>query len=302
MIRSQIGRMRRECKRLEKLPDSQLQGQPFDDYLLKKSKLFSKSRELFLSQGGRHIPSLLSSPRSLGSGALLQNQIEYSPLEREFRWTATDRIEKKSDERILLLRTYVTNLYHEQNHRILWNFLPRLKKSELQKDKTLIHRYLNFVEALVITLDMALGDELGPKRSDFFYISGILYDPGTTVRARNRLNSRGYRNYLQASLYATYLTLQGYKKTQILKLCEFLFPRLERLNRDAVERSYRLDPQFVRRTNPVWQFRHMKRVSQFVCSDGSGHSSTKLSISENPEQNHVLYYWAEKCFDYFGIK
>ena len=92
-------------------------------------------------------------------------------------WSAIDPIESRNPERLLHLRTYSTSLFHEQNHRILWKLLP-----PAPVEKNALRRYLNFAESLVITLDMALGDELGAKLAPLFYLTGVTYDPGTTVR------------------------------------------------------------------------------------------------------------------------
>lgn len=166
----------------KEISENALHEQPFDALLLRFSPLFRQSRQLFLKQGGRYFPTLLSSPRTLSSPKLLEQTIEYSPIERELIWSATDPIESKSVrlERLFETRAYTTSLFHETNHRILWKFLP--PPPPLGKTGSAVSRYLNFVESLVVTLDMALGDELGPELSQVLYLAGVTYDPGTELR------------------------------------------------------------------------------------------------------------------------
>jgi hypothetical protein len=274
-----------------------LAEQPFDRHLLVLSPLFRKSRELFLAQGGEFHPALLSSPRTLSSPTLLDNKIEYSPIETELFWTATHPGERKDKARLLSLRSYVSSLFHEQNHRILWQMLPPSPRSAQG-----VRRYLNFAESLVITLDMALGDELGRGIAGYFYLTGATYDPGTTVREELKpFNRRYYRNYLQAALHATYLNLEFFEPREIPKAVSALFPGLigpkgkDNWAERAAKRSGNLDRAFVWKTNPSWQKKHWEKVMKRL----SGPSP--LELPDNPMDNRAQYLFAEKCFEAFGL-
>jgi hypothetical protein len=274
-----------------------LSEQPFDSHLLKASRLWLRSRKTFLEQGGSFYPTLVSSPRTLTSPILVEQKIEYSPIERELIWAATDPVESANSsslKTLLLTRTFCTSLFHEQNHRILWNFLPAPTRSEKE-----VGRYLNAVESLVVALDMALGDELTHGVARVFYLSGITYNPGTNIHA-DRFSKRAYRNYLHASLYTTYLKLQMYDDEDIRKVVHALFPgdgEHKRLTERAIRRSLRLDDMFVRITNPMWQEKHIKTVIKTLGRKGP----KTLRFPENAMDNHLHYLWAEQWFEFMGL-
>ena len=272
-----------------------LQGQPFDSHLLRQSPLYLKSRRLFLKQGGKFEAAVLTSPRTLSSSALLRGKIQYSPLEDELVWVATDPIEKKSPARrekhLLELITYSTSLFHEQNHRIIWKLLPPPPSAAAS-----LRRYLNLAESLVITLDMALGDELGPKSARGFYLSGVTYDPGTTVKQEIK-DARAYRNYLQATMHATYLHLELYNRDNIRVGIEKMFPNLGAFANRASHRSGNLDELFINLTNPDWQVRNRRAVLKDLGQKGK----KPLILSEDPSENWTQYLIAEKVFDLYCI-
>ena len=270
-----------------------LNEQPFDLQLLAQSSLYRKSRILYCRKGleGTHRPSFLSPKRSLGSPILLEPEIQYSPVESEMIWAASDPVESKNLDQLLELRKSVTCVYHEQNHRILWNFLPPSPKSGAN-----LRRYLNFSEALVITLDMALADELGPRLAILFYLSGATYDPGTDLKSV--LTQRHYRNYLQALNYATYLNLEFFSGEDIREILFLLFPQMEPLLDRIVQRSTNLDRQFVEATNPIWQKRHGKSAGKLL-----GDSAVKpLQLSRDPLENWKPYLITEHILDHFKIE
>src|SRR4051812_37296770 len=97
-----------------------LPGQPWDLQLLRENGLYRRSRTLFLKQGGEYVAELLSGPRSLGSAALLENRVTYSPIAAELIWAASDPVQKKDNRYLAELLRYSTRVFHEQNHRILW--------------------------------------------------------------------------------------------------------------------------------------------------------------------------------------
>jgi len=281
----------------ESLPE-----QPFDLQLLNCSPLYRRSRKLYLDQGGAFLPTLVSSPRTLSSSILLEQKIEYSPIERELIWLATDKIESKRPSQLLVLRTYCSSLYHEQNHRILWKLLP-----SAPKDKIALRRYLNFVESLVIILDMALGDELGECLASLFYLTGVIYDPGTSVRSELK-NRREYRNYLQAALHSTYLILELFEPRDLPKVMQALFPNLGEIAKRAAIRSSNLDEAFIYRTNVLWQRRHRETIVQALCQKPASQRGLEnalvaptLQLSGDPMDNRQQYLIAEKLFDVFDL-
>jgi hypothetical protein len=282
-----------------------LHQQPFDSILLQLSPLFRHSRKLYLDQGGNYYPTLLSSPRTLSSPSLLEQIIEYSPIERELIWSATDPVESKSLhlEHLFETRAYSTSLFHETNHRILWTFLP--PPPPLGKTGSPVARYLNFVESLVVTLDMALGDELGPELSQVLYLAGVTYDPGTDLR-RRPIARRTYRNYLHACLYATYLRLELYEPVDIEKAVTHLYssalddPALNSvpsLTKRAMARAERLDEAFVRITNLDWQEKNRSQVVKSL----SQKNREPLTLAETALDNRLPYLWAEKWFEKMGL-
>jgi hypothetical protein len=268
-----------------------LHEQPFDAHLLSCSPLFLKSRKLYIEEGGNYFPTLVSSSRTLSSPRLLDQTIEYSPIERELIWLATDRLESKSSARILELRTFASSLFHEQNHRILWRLLP-----SAPANRTGLRRYLNFAESLVIVTDMALGDQLGPELASLFYLTGVTYDPGTTV-FREMKTRRAYRNYLQAALHSTYLNLELFDPDSIPKAIERLFPELKSFASRAAVRSGNLDPAFVESTNLAWQRKHQKMLMTRLCSS----DKSVLELPEDPLDHRQQYLIAEKWFDLMGL-
>ena len=271
-----------------------LKEQPFDTHLLAASPLFARSRQMYLKQGGRFYPTLVSSPRTLTSPILLEQEVEYTPIERELIWAASDPIESanpKTLSRLQLTRTYCTSIFHEQSHRILWKFLPPPSRSVNE-----VARYLNFVESLVVTLDSALGDELGHGVSRIFHLAGITYDPGTDILFE-RPTKRIYRNYLQAILYTTYLKLELYEEVDIRKAVHALFSEDRKLTERAIRRALRLDDDFVQLTNPHWQKIHIPALIKKM----GVKSPRALVLPTDPLQNHVHYLWAERWFDLMGI-
>jgi hypothetical protein len=275
-----------------------LTEQPFDSLLLTTSPLFKKNRETFLKTGGAFKFGLLSSPRSLSSPSLLDPTIQYSPVESELIWAASDPIESASLKlnRLYEARAYTTSLFHEQSHRILWTMLP--PPPPVEKRSGSVFRYLNFVESLVITLDMALGDELGPSLAKIFYLSGVTYDPGTDLRQK-KISRRQYRNYLHACLYTTYLTLQLYDAEEIPQIVTHLYPAEPQLTKRAIERASQLDEAFIRITNIDWQEKNELTVVKRLTARNP--KSAPLVLPRDPLDNRIAYILAEKWFENMGL-
>ncbi len=126
---------------------------PFDHQLLSLSSIYRSSRQNYLKLGGRFEPRVCSTMRSLSTQDLFKNEIDYTPSLSELLWFK-DYGHKVSDaEKTLesLNRFTEISIFHEQNHRILWQLLP-----PAPEDEASICRYLNFAESLVVTLDIAL--------------------------------------------------------------------------------------------------------------------------------------------------
>jgi hypothetical protein len=280
-----------------------LKEQPFDSMLLRSSPLFARSRKFFLDQGGSFYPTLLSSPRTLSSPSLLENQIEYSPVEKELIWAATDGSESgdvKKLTRLFQTRAYVTSLFHEQNHRILWNTLPSPSSKHAEAS-----RYLNLAESLVIGTDMALGDEMGHGISRVFYLSGVTYDPGTDI-GREKPTQRAYRNYIHACIYATYMKLEFYETKDIIKAIHHLYPQDKKLTERAIQRALRLDDDFVRITNPMWQESNLDTVIGVLNRKLRGRGKVAppretLALPKDALDNRLQYLWSERWMEMMGL-
>jgi hypothetical protein len=270
---------------------NEVPGQPFDRTLLAQSRLYRLSRRLFLERGGSFRAAVLSSARALGSPTLLNSEVEYNPVEGELLWRANDPIERRDPSRVTQLRAFTTNLFHEQNHRILWSVIPPAPSR--RED---LRRYLNFVESLVIVLDMAFGDELGPKGSAFFQRIGVAFDPGSKARVEIA-GRRAYRNYFQAAGYATYLTLERYESSAIHEITRRLFPQDPTLAARAAARGTNLNQGFVDKTNLRWQARHGKAVVEAL------HSNRKspLVLPRDPLNNIQQYVFMEEWLQAFGL-
>jgi len=274
-----------------------LPGQPFDSFFLEQSLLFRRSRARFLEHGGIFEARFVTSPRSLSSAILLENRIQYSPTEDELLWQATDPAERANDEGLLKLVGYSTSLFHEQTHRILWKLLP----PPAPRSEADLSRYLNFMEAIVVGIDMALGDELGPKLSALGYLTGTLYDPGSYADFRN---ARERRNYLHVAIRVTYLALELHEKKTIRRAMRGAaaawMPSLRREALDhATERALRLDSAFIRVTNLFWQEKHLGTFKKHLGSSKRGAPS--LSLSHDPEDWVAPYLAIETVFSAFGL-
>ena len=281
-----------ESARTGRPPKLVLPCQPFDTELLALSPLFRRSRARYLEAGGTFCATLVSSPRTLSSPILLEPRIEYSPIEPELLWSASDPGEARRRARLLELRGYVTSTFHEQNHRLLWRELPAPAT-----DATSLRRYLNLAESLVVATDMALGDQLGFDLASLFYLTGSIYDPGSGARA-DAGSARQYRNYLQACVHATYLVLEGFTPRDLPRAISALFPGLGPLAARAAHRSAQLSRSFVDFTNPVWQKRHQSRLREHF---SRGPKRERLKLSHDPMDHGPAYMLGERWFAGLGL-
>ncbi|MGE0615927.1 MAG: hypothetical protein AB7P04_09815 [Bacteriovoracia bacterium] len=276
-----------------------LPQQPYDELLLKRSRLYRRSRELYRAQGGTFEAALWSSPRSLGSPLLLENHIGYSPLGAELEWSLTDRLQKREKKHLEQVRSFVTNVFHEQSHRILWRHF-REAGIACPQSREEAFRFLNLVEALVVILDMALGDDLGMRVARPLYGLGVVYNPGSTFMSPRKLGPRGYRNALQVALHATYLRLEGMHADDIPGAVRAAFPGLSpKLVDAATRRALLIEPLFVELTNPIWQKRHVKVVMR-EWAPRRGAKPLRLP-HRKPTENHQAYLIAETWLARFGL-
>ncbi len=193
---------------------------PFDAQLLSLSELYRRSRKFYAKMGGQFSPKLCSVPRSLSSQDLFGAYVEYSPLLSEWIWFLRQHHEiANPGQAAEALQSYNgISLYHEQNHRIVWESLPPAPGEKIE-----LCRYLNFAESLVITLDLALADQIGKKLSPAFERRKAIYRTGGEDSWSQKSKSE-YRTYLCAIFCATYFLLEMYHPDDIPQGLEQLFP------------------------------------------------------------------------------
>lgn len=273
--------------------------QPCDAFLMKKSALYKQSRKRYLGGGGSFRATLLSSPRSLSSIGLIQNHIDYSPVAAELEWSLADRLQKKDQKHFETIRSFVTSVFHEQSHRNLWRFLKN-QKIACPTSKPAAHRYLNFIESLVVSIDWALGDELGPKIGREVYLRGPIYNPGSDFMNPKKLGKRGYRNALHAGLHASYLHLEGLHPEDIPSALENAFSGMNRKLLKAIAgRAQLIDPLFVNITNPTWQKKNIAAVMK-AFKPQKNETSLELASRDSSYQPQA-YLIAEKWFEHCGL-
>ena len=271
----------------------ELAGQPLDRYYLRESRLFAAVRSGYGQIGGTFAASLTSSERSLSSAALLAPRIEYTPAAAELYFRARAR-----DENISTLTQLSVSTFHEANHRIFWATLPAPERETSARARVSARRrYLNFIESLVVALDMALGDSLGPHRAAPGYQAGVIYDPGTFTDFRD---AREARNYYHLALHATFLNLEGYPLKRVATALRARpTPLSDGLRDRAIERALKLDRVFVERTNPLWQRMHGAALDRFF--DTYPARRRTLSLSEDPLAFHEEYVLAEQVFAHWRV-
>jgi hypothetical protein len=265
-LHANLNRYRNDIRPGLKAHSLELPGQPLDRFYLRHSKLFSFSRKKFLEIGGTFSPTLMSSERSLSSFGLVSNEIEYTPHEKELFFRAEEK-----DSGIGAFIQFSVSTFHEQNHRLFWKTLPAPQKLDVDS----LRRYLNFMESLVVSLDMALGDELGTLQSAPGYQTGVIYDPGTDVSFENL---RERKNYYHCACEATFLTLEGFNAKRIKAYMNAKHAGLKKPLRDrAIERALKLDQLFVELTNPTWQKKHADELIRFFSKYPSSRKNFPLS-------------------------
>jgi hypothetical protein len=275
----------------------QLADYPFDLELLTSSRLYRKSREHYLALGGQYSARVSSTMRSLSAQDLFKDEIDFTPSSAEMIWFKDHFAEVANpvEEVDALIRFNEISLFHEQNHRIVWRLLP-----PAPKDERGLSRYLNFAEALVVTLDLALGDELGHKTSTVFERTRIIYRTGG--RASKLIKSKNMeRKYLLALFCATYLVLETVNSEDIFKALNYILPEQKDLNRDAVRRSLDINELFTRVTNPQWQEANWRHARKSLRKLHHGSLLVPLTLPKNPLDFDLELDCARNVFSYFGL-
>lgn len=270
---------------------------PFDLQLLNLSPVYRKSRKLFLKLGGRYYPRICSTMRGLSAQDLFKNEIDYPPTLSELKWFIRHGsiYSDAAQEVSALLRFSEISIFHEQNHRIVWQILPPCPRSKPE-----VSRYLNFAEALVVTLDMVLGDELGSKTSCAFENLKMIYHPsGNDPFAKKR--KTGYRNYLLAIFVTIYFSLETMHPDDVLKAVNYVLPGQKNLNRPAVKRAQELSELFRNVTNPEWQKLNWQKSKKKLTQLQSWSSEKPLILPRNSLDLEIEFNIAERVFDHFGI-
>lgn len=270
---------------------------PFDLQLLNLSPLYRHSRELFLELGGRYFPRVCSTMRGLSTQDLFKDEIDYPPSLSELTWfVKSGSIFSDAKEEIAaLIRFSEISLFHEQNHRILWRLIPPCPRAEAD-----VCRYLNFAEALVVTLDMAMSDQLGQKLSEVFERMKIIYHPGGVDRFSKNPN-KDYRDYLLAILTTVYFEMETMYPDDVINAVNYVLPGQKNINRAAVKRGQQLSELFTRVTNPEWQKLNWQS-GQKKLSKIQSHSGEKIfMLPKDPLDLDVEFNIAHRVFDHFGI-
>ncbi len=275
----------------------QLFEYPFDHQLLSLSRLYRESRKQYIELGGHCYPRISSTMRSLSAQDLFIDHIDYTPAATELTWFANhaDDVYDPTEEVVALERFNTISVFHEQNHRIVWRLLPPAP----EKERDLI-RYLNFAEALVVTLDLALGDEIGAKHSPAFERMKVIYRTGRDSPYRRR-SKETYRSYLEAMFTATYFILELINPEDILAAINYVLPGQKKMNRDATSRAFDISEHFTRITNPQWQQREWKNARRKLKLMHVSSTGSALQIAEDPLNLDDEFAVARHVFAQFGL-
>lgn len=293
----------KDLKQLNSLPVSkkyssmQLAEYPFDGQLLNASALYRQSRKLYLSLEGQYSAKLCSTMRSLSAQDLFRDEIEYSPVASELLWFMEHSHEVADPEFGVdaMMRFNEISLFHEQNHRVLWRLLPPPPAEERD-----FCRYLNFAESLVVALDLALGDQLGKADSTIFERMKVIYRPGGLDRWSTE-SKKEYRQYLLASVAATYYLLEWMNSEDILKAVDYVLPGQKKMNCQAVRRALELSELFTRVTNPEWQKRYSQSALMKLKKMHKGNPEEPLYMPEDPLDLDAEFFFAHRVFDAFNL-
>lgn len=303
MDQSEVSHFLKDVRQLSALPYARkhaklcLYEYPFDHQLLSLSAVYRKSRQQYIALDGRYSPRLSSLMRSLSAQDLFADEIDYTPASTELLWFAnkTEDVYDPENEMAALERFNTISVFHEQNHRILWRLLPPAPKEE----RDLI-RYLNFAESLVVMLDLALGDEIGSLLSPAFERMKVIYRTSSSVKIW-RSSKAIYREYLLATLCATYFILELMNPEDVLKAVNYALPGQKKMNRDAVSRALDINELFTRITNPEWQQRSWKTARAKLAKIHKASKADALYLPEDPLDFDEEFVIARFVLDNFGL-
>ena len=282
---------------IQKQPKLLVPELPFDEQLLNLSSLYRQSRKLYLKLGGVFLPKVSSTMRGLSTHDLFKNEIEYTPALSELKWLREFgyQLGDANDRIFSLMQFTEISIFHEQNHRIIWRELP-----PVPEEKEDVRRYLNFAESLVVTLDMALGDQLGLELSKAFERMKVIYHPGAKDSPVNSSKAE-YRKYLLAILTATYYALEGMYYDDVLAAVDYVLAGQKALNRKAVKRALSLSEIFTQVTNPEWQNLYWKSGQQKLQKIQKGSQADTFYLPADPLDLEEEFVVALRIFDHFGL-
>ncbi len=274
---------------------------PFDGQLLTLSSLYRDSRKFYFEIGGKFSPKVCSTMRGLSALDLFANEIQYSPLMSELLWFKDHYKEVVAPE--ILMNAFSCyneiSLFHEQNHRILWNLLPPAPRNPKTEQMDFC-RYLNFAESLVVTIDLALGDQIGKKYSPVFERAKVIYRPGGEDNWHTK-NRNIYRRYLLTLLFVSYLSLELVRSEDIKKAVNYLFYDQLPMNKNALKRGQELSELFTINTNQQWQRRFWKQAQANIAKLQKSSPEPTLYIAEDPLDFEEEFVIANRIFDFFGL-
>ncbi len=274
-----------------------LSESPFDLQLLNLSSLYRLSRQMYLALGGKFSARLCSTMRGLSAQDLFKDEIDYTPALSEILWFRDfgHEVSDADEEITALMRFTEISLFHEQNHRVIWRLLP-----PVPDDQEDICRYLNFAESLVVTLDMALGDQLGLELSETFERMKAIYHPAGEDNYVKKSKAE-YRRYLLAILTTTYYALETLHNDDIPAAVDYVLPGQKKVNKVAVKRAMQLSELFTRVTNPQWQSIYWS-VGQKKLKKLQGKTKEDvLYLPLDPLDLEEEYIIANRIFDQFGL-
>ncbi len=303
MKKSQVKNFIKDANILCDLPTSSkyekllLAEYPFDNQLLHLSRLYRESRNLYLSIGGTFSQRVCSTMRSLSTHDLFKDEIDYTPSMSELMWFKDfgHELDDSDAELEALTRFNEISLFHEQNHRIIWRLLP-----PAPTEKRDLCRYLNFAESLVVTLDLAFGDELGKKLSPVFERMKIIYRPGGEDTWHKKPKDV-YHKYLLAIFSSTYYALEFMNKKDNLKAVDYVLPGQKKMNKDAVRRGLELSEIFTKVTNPQWQNIYWEQARNKLETLHVGSKEDQLYLPEDPLDLAPEFFFVLRVFDCYGL-
>ncbi|HEX4925144.1 MAG TPA: hypothetical protein VFV50_13710, partial [Bdellovibrionales bacterium] len=122
---------------------AELSEQPLDRLLLHHSPAYVRTRRLALRLGVRARAEFRSALRGFHDFEPWSRVIPYSPVKSELIFASAGRGRAiQTDKALRSLSKYVTNIYHEQNHAVLWRLLRPAAKLKTKTDFQ-VHAALN---------------------------------------------------------------------------------------------------------------------------------------------------------------